>query len=236
MLVAVGGDGTVNEVVRGIIESGGKGTVKLGIIPAGTGNDLVRTLNIPIITKEAVQVLINGHVKCLDLGKINGDYFVNIVGIGFDGAVANEVNRDVRWLKGKYAYMYAILKMLITYKSPMMKITIDDQILEGRYFLVAVGNAKYYGGGIKILPDADPVDGLFDICVVEDIPKREVLKVLPKMSQGRHVDYPPVKIYRGKKIKVDSTERVLIQADGELKGTLPMEFEVEANIFPVLVP
>ncbi|MCK4259413.1 MAG: diacylglycerol kinase family lipid kinase [Halanaerobiales bacterium] len=236
VLVAVGGDGTVNEVVQGIIESGGKGSVKLGIIPAGTGNDLVRTLNIPTHAEEAVKVLKNGHVKNIDLGKINGDYFINIVGIGFDGAVANEINRDVRWLKGSSAYIYAILKTLLTYKSPKMKITIDDLILKGRYFLVAIGNARYYGGGIKILPDANPSDGLFDICVVEDIPRIEVLKMLPKMSKGKHLDHSAVKIYRGKKIKVDSDEKVLVQADGELKGALPMEFEVEANVIPVLVP
>ncbi|AZR74287.1 hypothetical protein BBF96_13275 [Anoxybacter fermentans] len=236
VLVAVGGDGTVNEVVRGIIEAGAKGDVKLGIVPAGTGNDLVRTLDIPFNIKEAVHVLKNGHVKNIDLGKVNGDYFLNVVGIGFDAAVAEEINNNIRWLKGTAAYLYGIFKMIFQYKSPEMVIKIDDRELEGRFFLVAIANAKYYGGGMMIAPDADPADGLFDICVIKDVSQMEVLKVLPALFKGNHVKHPAVKVYRGRKVFVKSKKRVLVQADGELKGTVPMSFEIEAKTFPVLVP
>lgn len=235
-LVAVGGDGTVNEVVRGIIESGAKGKAILGIIPCGTGNDLVRTLDIPVDLEEAVQILKNGHVEPLDLGKVNGDYFINVVGVGFDAAVAYEINMNVRRLKGTAAYLYAVLKTLFSYKSPQMIVRIDDQVLEGRYFLIAIANGKYYGGGMKIAPDARPADGVFDICAVGDVNRLEVIKMLPKIFTGAHLSHPKVKVYRGRKVMVESTERVIVQADGELKGTLPMGFEIEANTFPVLVP
>lgn len=235
-LVAVGGDGTVNEVVRGIIESGGKGKTTLGIIPCGTGNDLVRTLNIPLEIEESVQVLKNGHIEHLDLGRVNGKYYMNVVGIGFDATVADEINMNVRRLKGTMAYLYAVLKTLFTYKSPKMTVQIDDTVLEGQYFLVAIANGKYYGGGMQIAPNAWPADGVFDICVVENVKRMEVVKMLPKIFKGEHLGHPAVKVYRGRKVMVESMERVLVQADGELMGTLPMGFELEPNVFPVLVP
>lgn len=236
VLVSVGGDGTINEILRGIIEEDALSRVKMGIIPAGTGNDLVRSLNIPFDIYSGVEVLKNANVQALDLGKVNGDYFLNVVGIGFDGAVADEINRDVRWLKGKFAYLFAVLKTLITYKSPHMTIKIDDQVLQGKIFLVAIANGKYYGGGMMIAPDADLTDGEFDICVVKDVSKLEVIRVLPSIYKGNHVKNPFVKIYRGKKVFAESEERVLIQADGELKGTTPMGFEVEPKVLSVLVP
>lgn len=235
-LVAVGGDGTINEVVRGIIESGAKGKTILGIIPCGTGNDLVRTLKIPTDLEAAVQILKDGHVEQMDLGKVNGDYFVNVVGVGFDAAVAYEINMSVRKLKGTAAYLFAVVKTLLSYKSPQMTVRIDDQVLDGKYFLIAIGNGRFYGGGMQIAPHAQPSDGLFDICVVEDVKRLEVMKMLPKIFGGNHLSHPAVKVYRGRKVKMEARERVMVQADGELKGTLPMGFEIEPNAFPVLVP
>lgn len=236
VLVAVGGDGTINEVIRGIIEAGNSHQVKLGVIAAGTGNDLIRTLGIPADVKKAVQVLKNAREEKIDLGKINGDYFINTVGIGFDGAVAYEINTNVKWLKGTLAYLYGVLKTLIKYRSPKMLIKIDEQIYEGRYFLVAIANGKYYGGGMMIAPDANVTDGLLDIVVIKDLPKLEVLKVFPKIFSGKHIQHSKAEVYRGKKIYLESSERVLIQADGELKGILPMGFSLEQQILSILMP
>lgn len=236
VLVAVGGDGTINEVIRGIIDAESKEKIKLGIIAAGTGNDLIRTLGIPRDVEKAVQVLKNARVKKIDLGKINGDYFINTVGIGFDGAVAYEINTRVKWLKGTLAYLYGVLKTLLTYRSPKMSIKIDEQVFQGHYFLVAIANGKYYGGGMMIAPDANITDGLFDVVVIKDLPKLEVLKVFPRVFAGKHIPHAKVEVYRGKNIYLESADRVIIQADGELKGILPMGFSVEQETLSILMP
>ena len=235
-VVACGGDGTINEVVRGIHEYGVRRQVNLGIVPCGTGNDLVRALNIPLNIEKAVEILKNARVQNLDIGMIEGKYFMNVVGIGFDGAVANEINKNVKKLKGTAAYLYAVFKVLMQYRSPEMVINIDGEILKGRYFLVAIGNGQYYGGGMKILPTAVPADGLLEVCVVRDVPAIEVIRMLPSIFKGNHIGHRAVKIYRGKRITVESKEEVIVQADGELLGALPMTFDLEAGAFPVLVP
>lgn len=236
VLIAVGGDGTVNEVMRGIIDADKIQKVQMGVIPAGTGNDLVRTLNIPFDVEEALQVIERGKAKMLDLGKVQGEYFINVAGIGFDAAVGEEINLNVKMLKGTAAYLYGVFKMLFQYKSPQITIRIDDTVLEGRYFLVAIANAKYYGGGMMIAPDAEVADGLYDVIVVKDVKQLEVIRVLPTIFRGNHISHPAVKVYRGKKIQLDSSERVLVQTDGEIRGTLPMTFELEPEVFPMIVP
>ncbi len=236
ILVAVGGDGTINEVIKGIIQEDMGHKIYLGIIAAGTGNDLVRTLNIPQNISAAVEVLQKANVQIIDMGRVNGDYFINVVGVGFDGAIAYEVNHNVKWLKGTAAYLYGVLKVLFQYKSPQMRIQIDDLILEGKYILVAIANGKYYGGGMMIAPGAEIDDGQFEIVVVEDVDKLEVLKVLPTIFKGNHIKHPAVRVYHGKKVYLHSPEKVLIQADGELKGTLPMGFELKSQALSVLIP
>lgn len=235
-LVAVGGDGTINEVVRGIIESGTKGVTNLGIIPCGTGNDLVRALHIPMDIEQAVAILHKAHVKRIDLGRVNGDHFLNVVGIGFDAAVAYEINANIKKLKGTAAYIYGVFKVLMLYRSPQMVIKIDDEVLKGKYFLVAIGNGRYYGGGMQICPTAEPDDGLLEICVVKEVPALEVVRMLPSIFKGNHIRHRAVKIYRGKSVSVESQEIVQVQADGELKGKLPMDFAIEPGAFSVLVP
>lgn len=236
VLIAVGGDGTVNEVMQGVIDADGVQKIYMGIIPAGTGNDLARTLEIPFDVEEALRVVEQGKIKMLDLGKVQGEHFINVAGIGFDAAVGEEINLNVKKLKGTAAYIYGVFKMLLQYKSPQITIRIDETVLKGRYFLVAIANAKYYGGGMMIAPDAEVADGYYDVVVVKDVKQLEVIKVLPSIFRGKHISHPAVQVYRGKKIQLESNERVLVQTDGEIRGTLPMTFELESKVFPVIVP
>lgn len=235
VLVAVGGDGTVNEVIRGIKEVKHAHDVKLGIIPTGTGNDLIRSLEIPKDIREALRIVKKGHTQRIDLGKIDNGYFLNVVGVGFDAAVANEVNTNINFLTGTAAYIYGVFKMIFKYKSHQMKISIDDKVYSGRYFLVAVANGKYFGGGLKIAPQADPSDGYFNICLIREVSQMEVVKVLPSVFNGNHINHPAVNFYKGKRVKIESAEEVLVQADGELKGTLPVTFEIQEKAISILV-
>jgi len=162
-LVVVGGDGTLHETVNGTGPGPGHG--HLGIIPTGTGSDFPRTLGIPLTPLEAARVLLSGRVREVDLGKVNDRYFVNVAGVGFDAEVAAAVNREFKFLRGAPAYLAAVLKVLATYRNAPVTLDLDGQRHQGKILLAAVGNARYYGSGLRIVPEAQVDDGLFHLCV-----------------------------------------------------------------------
>lgn len=232
-IVVVAGDGTLHEVVNGLVT----GKTILGLIPTGTGNDFCRSLGIPIKPETAVRILWDGRIKRLDLGCVNDKFFINVAGVGFDAHVAREVNVNFKWLSGTAAYLAAVFKLLFTYQNLPLKVLLDDNInLNIRSFLLAVGNARYYGGGMCIVPSAVLDDGYFHICVAGDVDRLSILSNLPKIFKGKHIEHPLVTEYKAKKVNLSSDIPVVIHADGEIVGYLPATLTLLPGRLKFLVP
>ncbi|HHV61856.1 MAG TPA: diacylglycerol kinase family lipid kinase [Firmicutes bacterium] len=212
IVVAAGGDGTTNEVVNGIVDTG----VLFGVIPCGTGNDFAIGLGIPRDVNRACELILKGGVKKVDIGRVAGRYFVGSVGIGFDATVAFEANRSIPLLRGSVVYAIALLKVLFTYRTKKMKIRLDGNTIHVTPLLVAVTNAPTYGGGMRITPNAIMDDGLFDICIVSEMRSMEALYHFPKIFKGSHARLKKVTMLRGREILVEAEEAVPFHMDGEV--------------------
>ena len=235
IVVAVGGDGTVHEVANGII-----GTEKiLGIVPAGSGNDFIKSVLIPPQLRESVACLARRRVACVDVGKVklacaNGtaaedqsaSFFVNGLGIGFDAAVADRT-RHISIASGTLVYVIAVLQTLGRYRAPMFDITIDGKTSHSKNLLIAIGNGKCAGGGFYLTPDAKVTDGVLDVCLINEIPTFEILKLMPKVMKGRHRDCRHVRLDRAKEIRVVADGPVAVHSDGEILASDATELDVK---------
>jgi YegS/Rv2252/BmrU family lipid kinase len=232
VIVSVGGDGTLHEVVNGMVG----GTQKLGVIPSGTGNDFARALNIPFNLREAIEILVKQNSVLIDLGRLNGKYFVNFCSIGLDALIAQEANKIKKYFSSTYAYIIGVVKALNKFKSLEVDLVIDDKKYNEEIMLIAVCNGSYYGGGMKIAPQAKISDGEFDICIVRKMSKLKLLFLFPTIFKGKHIKYKEVKIYRGKDVEVFSKCNMHVNADGEIVNNRPIKFEAVHNKIEVIVP
>lgn len=239
LIAALGGDGTVNQVVNGIVGSG----VTLGIIPAGTGSDLVKTLNIPVKIEDAVAVLLNGREHLIDIGEIKGKtwkesrYFINIAGIGIDAVTVKELEYAKTIFKGKLAYFYALFRALKKYRGLTLKIKMKDINISVLAYLTAVANGRFFGSGFKITPDADISDGLFDVCIVERVGIIKTLLNLTKVIKGSHTKIPEVKMYRGDNVIISSDSPMPVEIDGEVgKDDTEFSFKINSKALKVMIP
>lgn len=210
IVYSVGGDGTLNEVVNGIAE----GKCKLGIIPTGSGNDFYRTL------KEAQ----TENVR-LDLGKVNGRYFINIASVGMDAETCNNANKIKSKIKLHSSYYLALIHTFLTFKSKSLKLKIDKNVYAGDYIIAAICNGKYYGGGFKIAPVASFDDNQFDIYLVSKAGKLKLIKILLALLKSEHEKYNEVRKYTGKNITITSENNLIINIDGEI--TISKNIEIE---------
>jgi YegS/Rv2252/BmrU family lipid kinase len=242
LLVAVGGDGTVNEVVNGIAGLDG---VELAIVHRGTGGDFVRTFGIPHKLGEALDVARNGSTREVDLGRATlrtwaGDeettWFANVASAGMSGAVAKRVNETGKALGGKVSYAWSTFAVFARWRNAQITVAVDDQERIGPMYDVMVANGRYLGGGMKMTPEADPGDGLFDVLLIGDISKRDLVMTLPKIYRGTHLPHPKAELLRGKKVTIDATIALPVQLDGEQPGTTPASFEVVPNALRLRVP
>lgn len=214
IVVAVGGDGTVNEVAKGLINKG-RGT--LGIIPGGTGNDMAKSLGIHINPARALEVLCKKVKRDIDIGNVNGFNFLNIASVGFDAEVVINNIKIKKKIKSSFSYAISVVYTLFNFKKKKIEIEIDGKKIEEKIILLAVGNGKYYGGGMKILPMAKIDDGYFNICIVSRVSKLKLLYLFPTIFKGNHIKYDKyVKIYKAKTIKVNAEEEVYLNIDGEI--------------------
>ncbi|MGE5593868.1 MAG: diacylglycerol/lipid kinase family protein [Betaproteobacteria bacterium] len=222
VIAAAGGDGTTNEVANGLAGH----EAALAVIPCGSGNDMAISLGIPKDVEGACRVLLNGRTRNRDLGRVVDRYFVNAVGVGFDATVARVASNDLRWLpvRGAPLYVMAVLKTLANYKACEMLLTVDEKVMTVRPLLVAVGIGKTYAGGMKIVPDALPDDGLYDICVVESMRSLEALYHLPKVFTGSHTKMRQATMLRGRYVSIRSSAPVSLHMDGEVFVAESMEF------------
>ena len=210
VVYSVGGDGTLNEVVNGIAE----GKCKLGIIPTGSGNDFYRTL------KEAQ----SENVR-LDLGKVNGRYFINIASVGMDAETCNNANKIKSKIKLHSSYYLALIHTFLTFKSKSLKLKIDKHVYAGDYIIAAICNGKYYGGGFKIAPVASFDDNQFDIYLVSKAGKLKLIKILLALLKSEHEKYNEVRKYTGKNITITSENNLIVNIDGEI--TISKNIEIE---------
>ena len=235
IVVAVGGDGTVHEVINGIYGTNSS----LGIIPIGAGNDISTCLGIPQKDiKKAIDIINIGKTKKIDLGKINGEYFAGVAGTGFDTMVVDFAfkHRNLLKLLGSLFYIYGVYNVLIRFKPILFKLITKDNTIEKKAMTIAVGNSWMYGGGMKVVPDAKLDDGLFDVCIVEEISKLEFLKVFPRVFSGTHITHPAVKIFRTDFLRIESNRKISVQADGEIIKSLPVNFEIIPKALNAIVP
>ncbi|MCL5267254.1 MAG: diacylglycerol kinase family lipid kinase [Bacteroidetes bacterium] len=228
VVVAVGGDGTVNEVAAGAIRS----QKAMGVVPAGTGNDFVRSLGRLKHLHDYVHRAVAGRAKMIDVGSIqvNGKdmLFVNGVGVGFDAEVARE-SMSVTKLRGLARYFYAVIKTLSKYNASEMQIEMDGEIISQKTFLVAIGNGISAGGGFLLTPNAALDDGFLDTCMVSDVSFSRVLQVIPSVLRGTHAKHKEVSMNRAKRIQIESEIPVALHRDGEIPPDKATRIEIEVR-------
>lgn len=211
IVVAVGGDGTIHETVNGLME----GKAKFGVIPVGSGNDFVRAMKIPSNLIQALDAVVAGESKRIDIGKADSTYFPNGMGIGFDSWVV-ETSKGIRRLRGSAIYFYAVLRTIYSYEAPVIRIRYNDVDREDKIFMLTIGNGISLGGGFKLTPHAILDDGLFDLNIVQDLTKTEIYQNLISVYSGSHTKMPQVTTGRTSKITIDSEQGFAVHLDGEL--------------------
>jgi diacylglycerol kinase (ATP) len=216
-VVAVGGDGLVNIALQVV----GGTDVPLGIVPAGTGNDIARSLGLaPHDAPAAVRLVVGGRTRPIDLGRANGRWFGGVLGSGFDSMVNERANR-MSWPSGRSRYNLAILAELRIFRPVPYVLELDGERVETEAMLVAVGNGPSYGGGMRVTPDAQLDDGLLDVTVLGPISKPEFIRVFPTVYKGTHVSHRAVTVRRARSVTLQA-DGVTAYADGERVAVLPV--------------
>ncbi|MGE5346173.1 MAG: diacylglycerol/lipid kinase family protein [Acidithiobacillales bacterium] len=237
-VVAVGGDGTVNEVVAGLMRVPREERPLLGVIPAGTGCDYARVLGLRRWDiADAAAVFGEGKVRTLDAGDVNGRFFANGVGLGFDGEVAADAAK-FRLIRGFAAYLTSVFRVLRTWKNFRLLADVDGEVLDGPAILAAVTIGPASGGGFYLTPDAKPDDGLFDVCRLGDFSKLEALRHLPKALDGSHVRLAKTTIRRGRSVTLSSDRPLTAHVDGNfvtgVAHETPLRFRMHAGALDVI--
>jgi diacylglycerol kinase (ATP) len=240
VVVAFGGDGTVGDVMRGILlakaEKNAPHESTLGIIPVGTGNDMARNLKLVLETREACATILGGVTKRIDIGLINGTPFINNAGTGFDAAVMHTMNTGVKFASGQLAFRIAILKTLAKYKPFALTVTADDgEKRQLRAFMVSVLNGKVYAAGMEAAPHADVDDGRLDVMIIKEMSKLKLLPVIQLVAMGKHLNHPAVEMLQVRKLVVGAIPPQPLNIDGEVRGLTPMNIEVLPRELKVLV-
>lgn len=246
-IIAVGGDGTVNEIANGILLSENPGNTALGILSTGTTCSFARSLSISQDPARLISLLAYGESLPVDAGAVEYTsegrrlrrFFVNEADIGFGATVVEAANRFKNYLGRRINYLPHVvggLASLVSYRNKRITIHVEDKtesILDCAMLVIANGN--YFGGGMQIAPDAMPNDGLLDMVIFSDMSKSELLKIWPMTYEGRHVSHEKVRMLRVKKVDIQCDETILLEADGELLGEGPVSFSVLPSALKVLV-
>jgi len=245
-IMAVGGDGTVNEVVNGFFQEGNFAEKRssLLIFSQGTGSDYIRSLGLSKNVKDVIEIYKRQKIKWVDLGRmdyLNFDkkktkrFFVNTADVGIGGETVEYVNRVSKLMGGLLTYLIGAVRTLFKYKNKDMEIYIDGSLIRNdQTNSVVVSLGKYFAGGMPIAPKAEIDDGLFDIIILGDLSKTETLLNMYKAYRGTHINYPKIDYIKGKTVKITSSDRVLIDIDGESAGMLPVKFQILKEAFPIL--
>src|SRR5439155_9076442 len=233
-VIIVGGDGSVHEVVNGILATGRR--VPLGIVAAGSGNDFAwNTLKLPHDPAAALERAFTGQLTDIDAGIVNGRYFANSFSVGLDADIAVAANwmKKIPLMSGQRLYYGTTIKQLLFgyHRCPWLKFTLDGsegpvEATSKRYVLMAVTNGPTYGAGFRINPTADYSDGLLDVCTISYAPLPRALKLLPVVQKGEHAELPEVTFFRARSVHIESQKPVNIQMDGETTSATSYEAKI----------
>jgi diacylglycerol kinase (ATP) len=240
LLVVVGGDGTLNEVVNG---AAGR-AAEVAVIPAGTGRDFGRTYRIPSRFDDAVRVVLEGTTRTIDLGRaefetsdgVRRRLFANAASVGMSGAVARRANSMSKRLGGRATFYAALVREFLGWTNTEMRVEFDGGERRGLMHDVVVANGRFLGGGMKLAPDAHPDDGLFDVVLVGDVSKLDFVTTSPKLYRGGHVGHPRIEVVRSRAVSVEAELPMLVELDGESAGTTPARFEVVPEALRLRTP
>jgi YegS/Rv2252/BmrU family lipid kinase len=234
-VIAVGGDGIVHEVANGLLDAGG--STALGVVPAGSGNDFAKLLGVYRHGPEqAVRRIAHATVRRFDAGKVGGEYFVNTLGFGFGPEVVR-IRDGMPGLKGFLSYLVPVLKAFAGFVPPVLDIRAGDWNERGPVMMVEVCNGTTAGGSYRFAPNADPADGMLDVCVIQGVRLPRFLMALPKVMKGTHGSMREVRLVRAREITIRCDEPLVMHLDGELRapGIRECTVTVEPGRLPVLV-
>jgi diacylglycerol kinase (ATP) len=230
-LVVVGGDGMVHLAVQALAHS----ETRLGLVPAGTGNDVARYLGLPRKdAAAATDVVIGGRERRIDLARAGATYYVTVLAAGFDAVVTERANR-MTWPKGQMRYNLATVAELRTFEPISYVVDLDGEQQRFEAMMVAVGNGPSFGGGLRITEGALLDDGLLDVVVIRPMRKRELVATYPKLFKGTHVTHPDYRHHAARTVTI-AAPGIVAYADGERIGPLPLTVEVQPLALRVLVP
>jgi diacylglycerol kinase (ATP) len=230
-VLVVGGDGALHAVLDHVADS----DLAFGLIPAGTGNDTARSLGIPVNDVDAaVDLVIGGHVRTIDLARTDEAYVATVVASGFDSKV-NERANEMAWPHGNMRYNLAIVAELRAFEPLHYTLVLDGHTIEREAMLVAVGNGPSYGGGIRICEGASLDDGLLDVVVINPVSKLRLLRVFPRLYKGTHVDLPEFERHRVREVTL-SSPGIVAYGDGERLGALPITTTISPGALKVFAP
>ncbi len=230
VVIAGGGDGTINEVINGI--AGTKAA--LGIVPMGTTNVLAMELDIPDKPVEACKLIVSKKPVKIDIGQVNGRYFLSWAGIGLDSHMIRDTENIpiIKKILGKISYPLIGLKTLLTYSPTKMSVNADGKRYTGHFILV--GNIKYYGGKFRVYPKAEVNDGLLDVCIFKKKSLIHTFKYTLAMGIGQHVNYDDVDYIQAKNIRIDTYDKILIHTDAELASETPAKISIKPLFLKVI--
>lgn len=236
-IVVAGGDGTASEVASGLLESGCADAVELAVLPMGTGSDWVRSIGVPRDLQAALRCLAEGRTHRVDAGRVQLQgpggaprtvHFVNVASCGLSGLVSERVNRSRKVVPGRVAFLLGTLAALARYRTQPVRVELDGApIRSGMLVLAAAAIGRYFGGGMKVAPNAVPDDGLLDVVTVAGVSRGRVYRELHRVYRGTHLALEGVSCHRGRRLDVlPEAEPLLVEVDGEAVGRLPASFEV----------
>lgn len=233
IVFAVGGDGTVNEVMNGLLDT----STALAVLPCGSGNDFIRSLGISGKTDKIIKDAVNGLKRLIDVGHINDRFFVNIASAGFDAEVVLATQKAKRFmLSGSAAYIAGLIWTIFSYKASAVRINLTDKVMEEKVLLMAVANGKYYGGGMMAAPDAELDDGYFDICIIKSMPKWKMLALFPQFMKGKHKKFKEVSFHRSDTVSIESDKGLAVNVDGEVFRDTRASFKMVKKGLYVMAP
>ncbi len=243
VIVAVGGDGTVNQAVNGFFENGSilNPSARLGIISFGTGQGIAQSIGLPKDIKSQIKIIKNDFAGSIDVGKIcfeNGSpsmYFVNEFQFGIGGTMCKNISPVVKKFLGKFAFGFEAVKTLMTYRSNQFRMTINGKSIVQNIIGVIIANGAYTGGGMRLTPDAIPDDGLFEILLIKEMTLPDRLNSFSRIYSGKHLGMPGFQLLRTKELEFDYDNCLAAEADGEMITNKCISAEVIPSALKVLI-